>query len=232
MTQTFQRGDVMAQLQACASIFQLAFGLNAVMPAVFFAYKRTHEKITMRFAKEVQVQAPELKFDEYELIAFRRFVRGMSTGLKFADRVKYLPITLFFIAVVLSFFGLVYGAIRPEGKLDDGLVWGFSIFALLISPLLGLGYEWFLGYLERAVLLSWAESPEAAAEVAAHFKLSLTSAREIDELAKSVREAAVRVDKFSEDMARFRWKQEYRRWKLEYIRRKLELREKLVSWFR
>ena len=54
------------------------------------------------------------------------------------------------------------------------------------------------------MLLTWAESPAAAAEVAAYFKITLTSEREIDDLAKSVREAAARFDKFNKGMARFR----------------------------
>jgi hypothetical protein len=167
----------MARLADCASIFQLAFGLNAALPAVSFAFRRAHENITVRFSKEVQNADPEFKFNEWEMVQFRRFVKGSSTGLKFAQRIKVFPILAFGISVLLSFVGLIFGATMPDYALANRWVWTFALFSLVFSPALGLAYEWFLRFLEQAILLNWAESPEAAAETARYFKISLEGAR-------------------------------------------------------
>jgi hypothetical protein len=57
-----------------ASIFQLAFGLNAALPTVYFVYRRAHDSLARRLAEEMRIDPP-LEFGERELIVVRHYVR-------------------------------------------------------------------------------------------------------------------------------------------------------------
>ena|ERR1041384_1216113 len=199
----------MAEFIDTASIFQLAFGVNAVLPAVYFAFRRTHESIASRFASELKKIDGEFKFDESEMIEFRRFVYLSSAGLRATDRIKFVPLFLFAGAVAFSFVGLMLAATNPHGSLSNTLVWVFSVYALLISPTIGLLYELWLHQFERLVILSWLE-PANVEFTAKCFRLSLDARRATVE-ARTVLEEIKRKrlnDKMQE--MKDRWRERWR----------------------
>jgi hypothetical protein len=187
---------VMATFIDTASIFQLAFGVNAVLPAVHLAFRRTHESISRRFADELQKQHSEFKFDEWEMSEFRRFVFGSSRGLKFASRAKIVPILMFLIAIVLSFLGLIKAATAPQDTLNSELVWSFAIYSLIVCPSVGLMYELFLGRLEHLIVLRWFE-PANVLDTAKHFKIFLETRKigvESEQLSREVQSRAAELE--------------------------------------
>jgi len=219
----------MAELVNCASIFQLAFAVNAAVPAVFLAYRRMHQSIAERFARSVQKVDATFTFDDYEMSEFRRYVRGSANGLKIADRVKVVPIGLFSIALVISFVGLVLTATRPQFILHDEYVWAFSIFALAVCPLVGLAYEMFLSFTENLIAVNWAKHREFANETAVYFRLWLDTQRDLDltELKTMLRETERRVMKFAIDMKVFTLKNNLRMLRYSALQRCRSFKE----WF-
>jgi hypothetical protein len=136
-----------------ASIFQLAFGVNAVLPTVYFAYRRAHDSLAKRLAEEISNIDPSLTFGEREMIVVRHFVRYGFPGMRLSRSVGFVLAGLFGVAVGLSFLGLLLSAINTGGDLADWLVLLFSAFALVLCPVAGILYDRWLWFFEQQVVL-------------------------------------------------------------------------------
>ena len=84
MRTTFEgnpRWSIMAKLVDCATIFQLAFGVNAILPTMILAYRKTQENIVRWVAKEIDKHEPEFAIDDSDLGDFVDFVTDLNAGL-------------------------------------------------------------------------------------------------------------------------------------------------------
>jgi hypothetical protein len=147
--------------------------VNAVLPAVSVAFRRTHQHIAMRFADTVKKYDPSLELGERETEHLLKFIKRASVGLNLSDRLKLVPIVASGVAVILSFFGLGFSATQPEYVLSSGLVWSFSIYSLIFCPALVVLYEMWLKFVERGTIAKWAGNKDKIAEIAETFKLVL-----------------------------------------------------------
>src|ERR1700730_15889578 len=104
----------MSTYENTTSIFQLAFGVNAVLPTVFFAYLRTHGSLARRLAEEMSKIDSSLTFGEREMIHMRYFVRLGVRGIGVSRSLGFVVAGFFGVAVGLSFVGLLMSAITPK----------------------------------------------------------------------------------------------------------------------
>jgi hypothetical protein len=160
----------MAKLVDCATIFQLAFGVNAILPAIVIAYRRTQTNIVRWVSKEVDKHRPEFAIDESEMADFLDFATDLHHGLKSLGWAKRIPITACMISLVVSFFGLLFAATRPDAHLSNGLLWSFAIYSLVICPSLATWYTGLLRFEEKELVKLWVRERTALERLAAAFR--------------------------------------------------------------
>ena len=105
----------MSSYGEAVSIFQLAFGLNAALPTVYFTYRRTHDAVARRLAEEMNKIDPSLTLGERELIVVRHYVRYGFPAMRNSRPVGIVTAGLFGLALLLSFSGLVRSAVKLQG---------------------------------------------------------------------------------------------------------------------
>lgn len=143
----------MSSYGEAASVFQLAFGLNAALPTVYFAYRRTHDALARHLAEEIAKIDPSTTFGERELIVVRHYVRYGFPAMRNARPLGLAVGGLFAIASLLSLVGLVLSAVDAAGHLDNWLVVLFSAFALIGCPIVGTLYSFLMSYSEQQIIL-------------------------------------------------------------------------------
>jgi hypothetical protein len=151
----FVLGETMSSYGEAASVFQLAFGLNAALPTVYFAYRRTHDALARKLAEEISKIDPSMTFGERELIVIRHYVRYGFPAMRSTRLLGLAVAVLFAMALLLSLFGLVLSAIDATGHLDNWMVVLFSAFALVACPAVGTLYGFLMSYSERQIILRW-----------------------------------------------------------------------------
>ena len=161
----------MATLQNCASLFQLGFGVNAIVPALYFTFRRTQESLASRLSQEIQKTNPEFYKLEREKEILHRFVFEWVPFVKLSYRLRNIPALFLTLGLISSFFGLVFSAIQPNHELPNSWVWLFSIYALLFCPSTYLLYGMLLKGLERLWVWKWSTDPSSAKRVVESFQL-------------------------------------------------------------
>src|SRR5580704_16440213 len=101
----------MSTYGSAASIFQLAFGVNAVLPAVYFGYRKTHDSLARYLAEEMNKIDPSFTVGERELIVVRHYVRYGFPGMRTSRALGLGVAGLFALALALSFLGLLFSGI-------------------------------------------------------------------------------------------------------------------------
>jgi hypothetical protein len=165
---SFSKGEgrVTATLQNTVSIFQLAFGVNAVVPALHVAFRRTQDSLATRLVRDLRKLVPTFELDEKNLERLGLVVSTTLPGLKLANRLKIIPFFMLGTAMVISFFGLVLSAVQPAFELSDGWVWVLSIYILIVCPGSYLLYHALLKGLERLWIWKWTSDPSSAVKFA------------------------------------------------------------------
>jgi hypothetical protein len=199
----------MAKLVDCASLFSVAFAVDAVIPALSFAFRSTHERITRRTADAIQKHVPSIVIKEKDVPLLLKFVKGSSVGLRFADRAKAALIGMFLIGMLASFVGLVVSATNPEVHLADWIVWVFAIYTLLVCPALQIGYDRFIRFLEHVLIVKWEADETLPLTFAGHYA-SVAEARE------NVSEPEQKLKEFQSKIAEREWA-----WKVAKLRKLL-----------
>jgi hypothetical protein len=97
----------MSTYGSTASIFQLAFGLNAVLPTVYFAYRRAHDAVAKRLGEKISNIDPSITFKEREMIVVRHYVRYGFPGMRLSRILGIFVTGLFSVSVLVSFLGLL-----------------------------------------------------------------------------------------------------------------------------
>ena len=142
----------MAKLGECASIFQLAFGVNAIVPALYISLHTTRETLENVFANALKHPDFRMKIELNEALEFASFIVAGARGSRVAGRQLIIPGILMGVSVLFSFFGLMGAAICPDVRIPNGILWIFSIYSLFICPGVGFFYETRLRWLRRAMV--------------------------------------------------------------------------------
>lgn len=164
-------GGIMAKLSDCATIFQLAFGVNAILPSLLIAYGRTKESIAKRAASAIRDHDPTFVLSEKELYEWTDFIQKSYLILKVSNSFKWIVLGTSACFVLLSFYGLVAAAIGPDDKLADSKLFWFAFLSLLISPLFAFGYESWLRLVEYWIATRSDHAPQKLKMAADSFRL-------------------------------------------------------------
>jgi hypothetical protein len=152
----------MATLESCASIFQLAFGVNAVVTASQLYFRRTHREIAQTLYIELRPGDSTLSGAHIEH-AFERYVFRAIPGLRAARFLYRLLMTVGLAATLLSLVALVASALQPWRPVPVDSVWIYAGATLVLLPMTYWLYERFLDWLQRAVTgREWKQSEKIA----------------------------------------------------------------------
>ena len=213
----------MSTYGSAASVFQLAFGLNAALPTLYFVYRKTQDSLARRLAEKMANIDPSFVAGERELIVVRHFVRYGFPGMGLSRRLGIAVAVLFAIVLVLSFLGLLLSAIKSDCPINEQSVIWFSIFALIVCPLAGICYERWLGYFEEQVVLRL--DRDAVIMFLEPVKQTLAGDRLGDEMKKLTIEAKELYLKMEEEELKREWR-EIR----ERLRQRIEQLRRMCRW--
>ena len=172
----------MAKLLDCGTIFSIGLAVNAVIPTLVIYFRRTHQQVARFIDAELSKVDPKLAIGEADYPYFLQFVKEMSSGLKFTDKVKYGVIAIVGASLIVCFVGLVLSATDPEYKVANKAVWAFSTFTLLLCPGLVIGFEAWCRFLERALLMSLRGKDGWVEVTAANFYVAVEARRSVKEM--------------------------------------------------
>lgn len=160
----------MAKLVDCATIFQLAFGVNAILPTIILAYRRTQDNIVQWVSKTIDKHKPEFAIEPSEMGEFLDFVTGLNPGLSALGLGKRIPIVASGISLFASFFGMIFAATTPDRHLGNGILWLFAVYSLVVCPSLVAFYTFLLRFDEQELVKLWARDRRALVNTAAAFR--------------------------------------------------------------
>jgi hypothetical protein len=149
----------MARLGDCASVFQLAFAVNAVLPAIFLALRRAHRNVASRIATRIEQLKPGLAITDEEMAYLVQWVKDIM-GLAGSEKMKWIPVSTAALSLLGGFVGLVLAATQPTAVIWNSAVWVFAVYSLILTPLIALVYERWLMIMERRLTIAWFEDPE------------------------------------------------------------------------
>lgn len=209
----------MTTLGDCASILQLAFGVNAVSAASQLYFDNTHRQISRRLFAELHPrEATAIEEDEERV--FEKYVLRSSPGLRKAKALYPILTISGLAATAISFFGLVFSATHSNQYVPHAAVWGFSALTLVVLPSVYWAYQSFLRWFEKGFLASILQTPEKRDFYWKTFETILPmdrQSREIKEVIALAQDYLVRTEwsRFQDRVMR-RWERVCRFFKLPW----------------
>jgi|GEM_PF-6131404 len=139
----------MVRLGDCTSIFEIAFGVNAVVAAVAPQFKLTHREVAKRLYAEFRPPDSPISGPLAEH-RFEGFVLRLSRTLRVARRAYPVLMAIGLGTALLAVLGLLAAATCPDHRIPAKLLWSFALVAIVGLPLLYWLYKAFLGWFEQA----------------------------------------------------------------------------------
>jgi hypothetical protein len=133
-------------------------------------------------ARELQSFDPTLQFNARQTMVLEDFVLRTNFGLRIARNFATALVGMFLIALIPSFFGLVWSSTSPTSPIDTSAAWLFSTYALLITPTIAIMYEWSLRWFEGLMIKAIYRDKDFAKSLAPFFKISLDVEQTLDDI--------------------------------------------------
>jgi hypothetical protein len=152
----------MPRLVDCSSIFQLAFGVNAVLPAVLAEFELVRREAAESLLRKIKEYRPDFQLKERDRIDFVDFTFRSSRGLRHARTVTRLTAFISVAFCGLSLVALCLAALNPEAQLSFKRLLAFVGMTLIIGPLVYIARNSYLKWLYRVnVIYGTNEQKEA-----------------------------------------------------------------------
>lgn len=124
----------MIDIKDTSSIFQLAFGLNAVILAI---YQNSYQK-----RKELlDYVASEIKKHDKNANIENDYILNSFPSYKIIKYLFFFFIFLSISSILCSFYFLVEAVLEPESKMCENLFIFLSVFLILVNPILYYIYK-------------------------------------------------------------------------------------------
>lgn len=135
------------KLSDTASIAQLAFGLNAVMPVLTGHFRSAHTCVAETVEKEVKKHHPDFTVNASDKKAFAEMANSSVYGVKMADKIRPW---IFFAACassLSSFSILVAAATHPDIEFPNIFIFIYATVTVILLPMLYFAWGLFLKFL-------------------------------------------------------------------------------------
>lgn len=124
----------MIEIKDTSSVFQLAFGLNAVMMVIYNNSYQKRKELLDYVSSEIHKHVKNTNIEnEYILNSFPTY-----------KKIKYLFfffILLSFFSILCSFYYLVIAVVEPKLEMCENLFISLSVFLILVNPILYYFYR-------------------------------------------------------------------------------------------
>ncbi len=125
----------MPTLSASASVFQLAFGINAVLPVLISDFENVRREAADSLLRKIREHRPDFVLKERDRIDFVDFTFRSSTGLRHAKTITLTSGLTSSLLCALSLSALCWAAFRPDEQISPKLFLWFVGLTLIVGPL-------------------------------------------------------------------------------------------------
>jgi O-antigen ligase len=125
----------MPTLSASSSIFQLAFGVNAVLPVLISDFEAVRKDAAESFLEKIKEYHPEFELKQEDRINFVDFTFNSSTGLRRARIITRLTGFISLVLCGLSLVALCGSALEPDQQISSSLFFAFVGATLIVGPI-------------------------------------------------------------------------------------------------
>ena len=143
----------MLTLSSSNSIFQLAVGVNAVLPVLISDYEGIRDKAADSTLRKIQELNPTFELKERDRQEFISFTLRSTTGLRYAQRLTFWMAVISITLSAASLTALCWAAIEPERTISVKELLVFVGVTLIASPLFYVAtnrhLKWIYSILER-----------------------------------------------------------------------------------
>lgn len=140
----------MANISNLNSIFEIAFGVNAVSFALLSRLRKTKQQLASFIENRIKQIDGNFELLETEKRDFVDFVFRSSNGLKIAHYAGLIAASIAAFATFFSIFVLLFSAEYPQIEIPIKDATIISICLLLLCPAIYMLYDRFLGFLVTA----------------------------------------------------------------------------------
>src|SRR5258705_13880575 len=128
------------------SIFQLAFGVNAVLPVLISDFETVRDDAADSVLRKIKEFQPQFVLKEEDRFEFVDFTFKSVAGLRHARIVTRLIGALSLVLCALSLVALCWSALRPKEEISSARLFAFVGATLIVGPAL---------YVARNEYLKW-----------------------------------------------------------------------------
>jgi hypothetical protein len=136
----------MPTLSASTSVFQLAFGINAVISVLISEFENVRKEAADSLLRKIREYRPDFDLKERDRLDFMDFTFRSSRGLRHAKAITWINIFFSLMLCALSLACLCWAALRPDEQISSKLFLWFVVFTFFVGPLF---------YFIRNRLLKW-----------------------------------------------------------------------------
>jgi hypothetical protein len=124
----------MPTLSASSSLFQLAVGVNAVIPALISDFEIVRNQAADSLLRNIGEYNPAFTLKERDRHAFISFCLKASGGLRLAKVLTHITVSLALSLCALSLGALCWSATQPNREISVQYFFWFVAVTLVIAP--------------------------------------------------------------------------------------------------
>jgi len=213
----------MPTLSASSSVFQLAFGVNAVLPVLISDFEAVRKDAAESLLRKIKEYCPGFELKERDRIDFVDFTFQSSRGLRHARFVTYF--TGFFSLAMcgLSLTALCLSALKPEWQISVRLFLTFTGATLIAAPLIYVGRNAYLKWLYSLLVSKSSNEQHEAVLFAECVNIYVKHKKEWEQTGSRMDEAQLQLEILGWEMRWMRIKMRLIPMR-EWIRSKLRLK--------
>lgn len=126
----------MPTLGDSVSIFQLAFGVNAVLPTLISGFEKVRDDAADSVLSKIKEIQPEFEVKEEDRFEFVDFIFNSVARLRYARIGTRLIGGLSLVFCALSLIALYWAALRPKEEISATRLFEFVTATLIVGPAL------------------------------------------------------------------------------------------------
>jgi len=143
----------MPTLSASNSIFQLACGVNAVLPVIISDFETVRKEAADSLLRKIKEYCPDFELKERDRIDFVDFSFRSTTGLRHANLITRFTALTSLVLCGLSLTALCWAALKPDQEVSSKLFFTFVGVTLVGGPLLYVSRNAYLKWLYRLLVI-------------------------------------------------------------------------------
>jgi hypothetical protein len=137
----------MPTLSSSNSLFELAFGVNAVLPMLIDEFTVVREQAAESILRKINEYRPDFKLKERQRLRFVEFTFKSSPGLRHSKMVTYITGLISVVLCALSLSALYWSALDPNREYSSKLLFVFVGLTLVFGPLFYVVRNYYLKWL-------------------------------------------------------------------------------------